>query len=146
VLVGLSGQHAGKIFPIDAEEFVVGRARECNLVVERDERGQPESSISRQHFTITSREGELSLSDRHSKLRTYVNGKVLESDQREPIAPEDVISIRSPKGEIKFRICFADDPNPYPDDKKSFPWLPVAGLAAIIIILAFVLYKFLGTE
>ncbi|MFH2056766.1 MAG: FHA domain-containing protein [bacterium] len=145
-LVGLSGQHAGKVFPIDAEEFVVGRDRSCNLAIERDEKGRPDSAISREHFTIVSREGELSVVDRNSKLRTYVNGKVLEPDQREPIAPEDIISIPSPGGEVKFRLCFADDPNPYPDIKKSFPWLPVIGLVSLIVILAFVLYKFLGSN
>lgn len=146
VLVGLSGQHSGKIFPIDTPEFVVGRARECNVVIERDEKGKPLSSISREHFTVVSHDGELTVTDRHSKLRTYVNGKVLEPDQREPVAPEDVISIRTPQGEVKFRLCFADDPNPYPDEGKKFPWLPVMGLVVVIIILAFVLYKFLGTE
>lgn len=145
-LVGLSGQHAGKVFPIDAEEYVVGRDRSCNLSIERDEKGRPDNAISREHFTVVSRDGELSVIDRNSRLRTYVNGKVLEPDQREPVAPEDIISIPSPSGEVKFRLCFADDPNPYPDVKKSFPWIPVIGLVALIVILAFVLYKFLGSN
>jgi predicted component of type VI protein secretion system len=88
----LTGQHKGKTIPIDKAEFIVGRERSCDLVLDRDESGDQETSVSRQHFVLHSADDGLFITDKRSQLRTFVNHKVMESDQREYIAPEDIIS------------------------------------------------------
>jgi hypothetical protein len=146
ILCGLSGEHAGKRFPIDAEEFSVGRDRSCDLVIHRDEKGRPDTAISRHHFTVIYREGQLFLRDSRSQLRTYVNDKVIEPDQEEAITHDDIISIPSPQGEIRFRVCYADDPN-FSDDKAGgFPWLWVIGLLVLIALLVFAWFYLLGGD
>jgi len=143
-LVGLSGQYKGKVKYIDAEEFTVGRDHDCCLTIDRDEKGRPDSSISRTHFVITTVDEQLYLIDRVSKLRTFINDKMIETDQRESITPEDIISIHSPGGEIKFRVCYADDPNPYySDDGKKVPWLWIAVLILLIAVIIVAWVKFL---
>jgi hypothetical protein len=135
-LVCLSGYHKGKVFRIDSEEFVIGRDRDSDIVIDHDEKGRPDTSVSRKHFTVHSTEDGLFIVDKVSKLRTFVNGRVLESDQREQIAPEDIISIPSPQGDIKFRLCFVDEENFAPvEANRNTMWL-IVGLIAVIIILA----------
>ncbi len=134
-LVCLSGYHKGKVFRIDSEEFVIGRDRDSDIVIDHDEKGRPDTAVSRRHFTLHSTEDGLFIVDKVSKLRTFVNGKVLESDQREQIAPEDIISIPSPQGDIKFRLCFVDEENFAPvEANRNTMWL-IVGLIAIIVIL-----------
>ncbi len=135
-LVGLSGQYKGQVREIDTREYVVGRdSASCDLVVDRTESGDLDNSVSREHFTIIATDEGLSLTDKKSRLRTYVNGKVLEPNQRESIAPEDVISIPVPTGEVKFRLCFVGNENFAPDKGRS-KYLPfIIGLAIIITLL-----------
>jgi hypothetical protein len=135
-LVGLSGQYKGQVREIDTREFVVGRdTGSCDLVIDRTEAGDLDNSVSREHFTIIATDEGLSLTDKKSRLRTYVNGKVLEPNQRESIAPEDVISIPVPTGEVKFRLCFVGNENFAPDKGRS-KYLPlIIGLAIIITLL-----------
>ena len=143
-LVGLSGQHKGKTILIDTKEFVVGRDRGlCDLVIDHDERGQLDDSISREHFTISSTDEGLYLTDRRSKLRTFVNRKALESDQREFITPEDIISIPAPTGELKFRLCYVGQENFAPDRPPTAVW-PIIVLAVLIVVLIIVLIWLLG--
>ncbi|MGB5106432.1 MAG: FHA domain-containing protein [Candidatus Zixiibacteriota bacterium] len=135
-LVGLAGQYKGQVREIDTREFVVGRdGSTCELVVDRTEGGDLDNSVSREHFTIHSTDEGLFLIDKKSRLRTYINGKVLEQNQRESIAPEDVISIPVPRGEVKFRLCFVGNENFAPDKGRS-KYLPmIIGLALIITLL-----------
>lgn len=135
-LVGLSGQYKGQVREIDTREFVVGRdGSVCDLVVDRTEAGDLDNSVSREHFTIVATDEGLSLTDKKSRLRTYINGKVLEPNQRESIAPEDIISIPVPTGEVKFRLCFVGNENFAPDKGRS-KYLPlIIGLAVIITLL-----------
>lgn len=135
-LVGLAGQYKGQVREIDTREFVVGRdGSVCDLVVDRTEAGDLDNSVSREHFTIVATDEGLSLTDKKSRLRTYINGKVLEPNQRESIAPEDIISIPVPTGEVKFRLCFVGNENFAPDKGRS-KYLPlIIGLAVIITLL-----------
>lgn len=135
-LVGLSGQYKGQVREIDTKEFVVGRdPSHCDLVIDRSEGGDLETSVSREHFTILSTDDGLFLVDKRSRLRTFINGKIIEPNQRESIAPEDILSIPVPSGEVKFRLCFAGNENFAPDKGKS-RFLPIIlGLVGLIIIL-----------
>jgi pSer/pThr/pTyr-binding forkhead associated (FHA) protein len=141
----LSGQHKGKAIYIDTREFVVGRERSVSdLVIDHNESGQQEVSISRDHFTIASTDEGLFLTDRKSKLRTYINRKMIESDQRESIAPEDIISIPAPTGEVKFRLCYVGEENFAPDKPGESHTKIILILAAVIIILIIVFIWLLG--
>lgn len=135
-LVGLSGQYKGQVREIDTRDFVIGRdSSVCDLVVDRTESGDLDNSVSREHFTIVATDEGLSLIDKKSRLRTYINGKVIEPNQRESIAPEDIISIPVPTGEVKFRLCFVGNENFSPDKGRS-KYLPIIiGLAVIITLL-----------
>lgn len=135
-LVGLSGQYKGQVREIDTREFVVGRDNSlCDLVIDRSESGELDKSVSREHFVITSTDEGLYITDRKSRLRTFVNRNALEPNQREFIAPEDIISIPAPAGEIKFRLCFQGQENFSADKGKSRYTPIVIGLALLIVAL-----------
>jgi len=141
----LTGQHKGRAFEIDTPEFVIGRERAlCDLVIDHDEHGQPELAVSREHCAITSTDEGLYLTDKRSQLRTYINRKIIEPGQREFIAPEDIISIPAPTGEVFVRLCFRGQENFAP---MSFagPINPrlIAIMAAVIVILIVALYLLL---
>jgi pSer/pThr/pTyr-binding forkhead associated (FHA) protein len=141
----LTGQHKGRAFEIDTQEFVIGRERAlCDLVIDHDEHGQPEMAVSREHCAITSTDEGLYLTDKRSQLRTYINRKIIEPGQREFIAPEDIISIPAPTGEVFVRLCFRGQENFAP---MSFagPINPrlIAIMAAVIVILIIALYLLL---
>ncbi len=146
-LVGLSGQYKGQVREINVREFVVGRdAAICDLVIDRTESGELEKSVSREHFVISSTEDGLYITDKKSRLRTYINGKVLEPNQREFIAPEDLISIPAPTGEVKLRLCFLGQENFAADKGKSKYTPMVIGLALIIIALVVTIIWLLGDK
>lgn len=134
-LVCLTGQHKGKVFRIDSEEFVIGRDREASIMIDHDEKGRPDTSVSRTHCTLTTDDESLYIVDKSSKLRTFVNGEVLEPGQREHIAPEDLISIPSPQGQIMFRLCFVDEENFAPAEAKNTTLWLILGLVVVIILL-----------
>jgi pSer/pThr/pTyr-binding forkhead associated (FHA) protein len=139
----LTGQHKGRAFEIDTAEYVIGRERGlCDLVIDHDEQGQPEISISREHLVITSTEEGLYLTDKRSQLRTYINHKIIEPGQREFIAPEDIISIPAPSGEVFLRLCFRGQENfapmsaAGPIDPK---WIMILGAAIVILVVALII-------
>lgn len=141
----LTGQHRGRAFEIDTAEYVIGRERAvCDLVIDHDEHGQPEMAVSREHCAITSTEEGLYLTDKRSQLRTYINRKIIEPGQREFIAPEDIISIPAPTGEVFVRLCFRGQENFAPMSYAG-PINPrlIAIMAAIIVILIIALYLLL---
>jgi len=139
-LVGLAGQFKGRAEEIDTAEFVVGRdPHKADLVIDRNEKGELEKSISREHFVIiSSDDGLLYLVDKKSKLRTFINGRVIEPNQRENIAPEDIISIPAPTGEVVFRLCYRGQEN-YEPIKKNSLLVPALILLAVIVILVIIL-------
>lgn len=139
-LVGLSGQYKGQVKEIDTKDFLVGREGSlCDLVIDRTESGELDKSVSREHFVITSTDEGLYITDRKSRLRTFVNRKALEPNQREFIAPEDIITIPAPAGEIKFRLCFLGQEN-FGADKGKSKYTPIViGLVLLIIALVAVI-------
>jgi hypothetical protein len=138
----LTGQHKGRAFEIDTQEYLIGRERGlCDLTIDHDEHGQPEMAVSREHCVITSTEEGLYLTDKRSQLRTFINRKVIEPGQREYIAPEDIISIPAPSGEVFLRLCFRGQENFAPISFAG-PINPrlIAILAVAIVVLAVALY------
>lgn len=138
----LTGQHKGRAYEIDTQEFTIGRERGvCDLAIDHDEHGQPEMAISREHCAITSTDEGLYLTDKRSQLRTFINRNVIEPGQREFIAPEDIISIPAPSGEVFLRLCFKGQENFAPVSFAG-PINPrlIAILATVIVILIIALY------
>ncbi len=144
-LVGLSGQYKGQVREINTREFVVGRdGSVCDLVIDRTEGGELDKSVSREHFVISSTEDGLYITDKKSRLRTFINGKILEPNQREFIAPEDVISIPVPTGEVKLRLCFLGQENFAADQGKSKYTPLIIGMVLVIVALIITIFWLLG--
>lgn len=68
VLIMREGELAGQQWTISADEFVVGRGGECDLVL-------PERQVSRQHIKILRENGRFILQDLGSKNGTHLNGR-----------------------------------------------------------------------
>jgi len=143
-LVALTGLHKGRTFDIDKKEFLLGRDSHCDVVIDRNERGDLDKSVSREHFVINTSDEGLYLTDRKSMLRTFINGKVIEAGQRELIAPEDIISIPAPSGEIVFRLCFAGEENFEPYRRRGSMNKMVLILAGAVVVLIVFLAWLLG--
>lgn len=67
ILVVQEGQLAGKRWPLNKAEFVVGRGEDCEVVL-------PDRQVSRRHFRIVRDEDGYHVEDLGSKNGTYVNG------------------------------------------------------------------------
>jgi len=67
VLIAREGQLAGERWPIDEEEFVIGRGAECQIVL-------PERQVSRYHAKIMRELNRYVLYDLDSKNGTHLNG------------------------------------------------------------------------
>ncbi len=67
ILVVQEGQLAGKRWPLNKKEFVVGRGEDCDIVL-------PDRQVSRRHLRVLHDEGGYSVEDLGSKNGTYVNG------------------------------------------------------------------------
>ncbi len=144
-LVGLSGQYKGQVREINTREFVVGRdGSVCDLVIDRTEGGELDKSVSREHFVISSTEDGLYITDKKSRLRTFINGKILEPNQREFIAPKDIISIPVPTGEVKLRLCFLGQENFAADQGKSKYTPLIIGMVLVIVALIVTIIWLLG--
>lgn len=84
VLIVREGQLAGQQWPIDTDEFVVGRGADCHIVL-------PERQVSRHHIRITRENGRFILHDLGSKNGTHLNGKLFEGSTQ--LQDGDEISI-----------------------------------------------------
>ncbi len=70
-LTFIKGVRLGQFFPVTDEEMVVGRSPDCSLWIE-------DTTISRKHFSLRTRGGDLILEDLGSTNGTYVNGQKLQ--------------------------------------------------------------------
>jgi hypothetical protein len=84
VLVIRDGELAGQRWPIDADEFIIGRGQDCNLVL-------PERQVSRHHVKIIRQNGRFVLHDLDSKNGTHLNGRQVQGSV--PIQDGDEIQI-----------------------------------------------------
>jgi len=91
-LVVAQGVHSGKVIPIGATQFLIGRDPHCNL--------RPASpSISKQHCGIFAREGKVFLKDYGSTNGTSINGAPVEGEVE--VADGDLLKI----GPLEFKIA-----------------------------------------
>jgi pSer/pThr/pTyr-binding forkhead associated (FHA) protein len=73
-LVVLGGTNAGRVIPITAEKFFIGRAEDCHL--------RPNSDlVSRHHCAITLEENEVTVRDFGSRNGTQVNGERIRGEE-----------------------------------------------------------------
>ena len=75
VLTVEEGEHIGLRVLVDADDFIIGRGEECNLVLN-------DRAISRQHARIWREEGSYYIEDLESKNGTWVNGEVLQQPRQ----------------------------------------------------------------
>lgn len=85
VLIILEGEQAGQRFPIEGEEFVIGRGATCQLVL-------PERQVSREHLRIFHEGDTYFITDLNSKNGTWINGEQLKNNTTE-LKSDDEISI-----------------------------------------------------
>lgn len=67
VLIAHEGQLAGERWPIEQDEFVIGRGGDCDIIL-------PERQVSRYHAKIMREDGKYILHDLNSKNGTHLNG------------------------------------------------------------------------
>jgi DNA-binding winged helix-turn-helix (wHTH) protein len=67
ILVVQEGQLAGKRWPLNKMEFVIGRGEDCDIVL-------PDRQVSRHHFRVVRDDDGYNVEDLGSKNGTYVNG------------------------------------------------------------------------
>ncbi len=84
VLIMREGELTGQQWTITADEFVIGRGGECDLVL-------PERQVSRQHAKILREDGRFAVQDLGSKNGTHLNGERVRG--RVPIQDGDEIQI-----------------------------------------------------
>ncbi|HTP11363.1 MAG TPA: FHA domain-containing protein [Anaerolineae bacterium] len=67
ILVVQEGQLAGKRWPLNKTEFVIGRGEDCDIVL-------PDRQVSRHHFRVVRDDDGYNVEDLGSKNGTYING------------------------------------------------------------------------
>jgi DNA-binding winged helix-turn-helix (wHTH) protein len=67
ILVVQEGQLAGKRWPLNKLEFVIGRGEDCDIVL-------PDRQVSRHHFRVVRDADGYNVEDLGSKNGTYING------------------------------------------------------------------------
>ncbi len=67
ILVVQEGQLAGKRWPLNKREFVIGRGEDCDIVL-------PDRQVSRHHFRVVRDDDGYNVEDLGSKNGTYING------------------------------------------------------------------------
>ncbi len=78
VLIMREGELSGQRWTIEAEQFLIGRGSDCQLVL-------PERQVSRHHVRIVRESGRFVLQDLDSKNGTHLNGRVV----KDPVALKD---------------------------------------------------------
>jgi len=75
ILVVQEGQLAGKRWPLNKAEFVIGRGEDCDIVL-------PDRQVSRHHFRVVRDHDGYSVEDLGSKNGTYINGAPVRGSMR----------------------------------------------------------------
>jgi pSer/pThr/pTyr-binding forkhead associated (FHA) protein len=70
-LVVIYGDHAGREYRFGSKRVLIGRTDQCDITIN-------DSSVSRKHASIESKDGRFLLQDLKSKNGTLVNGKFID--------------------------------------------------------------------
>jgi pSer/pThr/pTyr-binding forkhead associated (FHA) protein len=91
-LVVLEGVHKGRHIPISTAQFLIGRAKHCQLRPVRQD-------VGREHCALSVRDGRVFLRDCGSTNGTILNNRLL-GDTDTEIADGDVFEV----GPLRFRV------------------------------------------
>lgn len=87
---------------IESEKFIIGRAPDCDLVVNTD-------VISRKHLRVEHIDGEIYLTDLGSTNGTFLNGRRIPPKKRVDYKTGDQLTVESENTECTFRIIVIND-------------------------------------
>jgi pSer/pThr/pTyr-binding forkhead associated (FHA) protein len=152
---------AGRRFPIKTGETKIGRDKEANqIVVREDEQGELDTSVSRRHasffwsnvFIPGGAPGpDFSIIDVGSKLGVMVNGKKIKPEKGIPVKAGDEIGILSEKAPTIFRLSPGDrldfaPPRFGKEPEKIFLpgpkifWI-IGGIIILLLLLTWIMLK-----
>ncbi|MCI0330154.1 MAG: FHA domain-containing protein [candidate division Zixibacteria bacterium] len=154
------GPLAGRRFRVKPGETKIGRDKEANeIVVREDEQGELDTSISRRHasffwsniFTPGGGGVDFSILDVGSKLGVMVNGKKIKPEKGLPLKIGDEIGILSEKVPTIFRLASGDrldfaPPRTGKEPKKNLFfaqkifWI-IGGIIILLSVLGWIILK-----
>jgi pSer/pThr/pTyr-binding forkhead associated (FHA) protein len=114
VLRVLKGADPGQLLPIEKEVAILGRHRDCDIVVEA-------AAVSRQHARIANVGGGYFIEDLNSRNGTHLNGRLVV--ERQPLAENDQIRI----SDLVF-VFQLDPPAGPPTSPKALAASPVPAM------------------
>jgi pSer/pThr/pTyr-binding forkhead associated (FHA) protein len=158
-LLAVWGPLAGRRFQLKPGETKIGRDKEANeIVVREDEQGELDTSISRRHasffwsniFAPGGGGVDFSVIDVGSKLGVMVNGKKIKPEKGFPLKPGDEIGILSEKVPTVFRLVSGDrldfapprtgkEPKNRFFEQKIF-WI-IGGIIILLLVLGWIARK-----
>ncbi|HXF49522.1 MAG TPA: FHA domain-containing protein [Verrucomicrobiae bacterium] len=158
-LLAVWGPLAGRRFQLKSGETKIGRDKEANeIVVREDEQGELDTSISRRHASffwsnIFAPGGggiNFSIIDVGSKLGVMVNGKKIKPEKGFPLQVGDEIGILSEKAPTIFRLASGDrldfaPPRMGKEPKNQFfeqkiIWI-IGGIIILFLVLGWIVLK-----
>ncbi len=159
-LLAVWGPMAGRRFGLKPGETKIGRDKEANqIVVREDEQGELDTSVSRRHASlfwshlfIPGGEGaEFSIIDVGSKSGVMVNGKKIKPEKGVPVKVGDEIGIISEKDSSIFRLAsgarldfapprFGKAPQKIPFYAQKNFWI-IGGIIILLLFLVWLILK-----
>lgn len=123
-LLAIYGPYRGKKYQLKYGDTRIGRDKNLNdIVIDKNNRGQTDQSISRRHATIIFRDDAFYIADKRSKTRTYVNQVMVPEDEEIRLIPGDEIEIVSDQQSTIFRFVPEGDWNFSPPKKAGVWWV-----------------------
>lgn len=90
--------NGGTIYPVRASGCVIGRERDCNIILPENTSG-----VSRHHCKLEFRDGQLILTDLNSSYGTYIHSKRVPPNTPVALKPGSSFCLGSDK--CKFTVC-----------------------------------------
>lgn len=92
------GPHAGQKFRLDRDQILLGRDKDCHLVLDSTDAATRKNAVSRQHAVITCNQGVYYIEDgnahgKKSRNGTFLNGAPVLFPQRALLRNNDLIKI-----------------------------------------------------
>jgi pSer/pThr/pTyr-binding forkhead associated (FHA) protein len=158
-LLAVWGPLAGRRFPLKPGETKIGRDKEANeIVVREDEQGELDTSISRRHasffwsniFAPGGGGVDFSVIDVGSKLGVMVNGRKIKPEKGFPLKVGDEIGVLSEKVPTIFRLASGDRLDFAPPRTGKEPQNPffaqkifwiIGGIIILLLVLGWIILK-----
>ena len=122
-LVVAAGVHQGKVIPVAAPQFIIGRDPTCQL--------RPASqAISKQHCSILQRENRVFVKDYGSTNGTFINDQQLTPNAEREVKAGDRIRLGPLDFSIQIVMPRPSDSTPIPDSLKALDSGTIKGLQA----------------